>query len=200
MAAVPERAGAVLAGSALAVVGVSVVLFAGLGGVLGDDDAPADTPVAAPGDEEPATDEDVASPTPQDAEAEPTPSESAEDEPDPEPDPEPSEEPSTEPSTEPFEPTIDPSTVSVQVLDGDGVEGRAETEAVAERLREAGYNVVVVNDASRTYEETTVFWTAGFETQGREMAQLFGFPEAAPKVDNLSDQVQVHLVVGADQA
>ena len=200
MAAVPERAGAVLAGSALAVVGVSVVIFAGLGGVLGDGDAPADTPVAAPGDEEPATGEDVASPTPEDADAEPTPSESAEDEPAPEPDPEPSEEPSPEPSAEPFEPTIDPSTVSVQVLDADGVEGRAETEAVAERLREAGYNVVVINDASRTYEATTVFWTPGFETQGREMAQLFGFPEAAPKVDNLSDQVQIHLVVGADQA
>jgi len=194
VAAVPERAGAVLAGSALAVVGVSVVLFSGLGGVLGDDDGSAEPDVAA----SPAVPDDE-QPTPQETGGEPEPS--AEPSEEPEPDPEPSAEPTDEPEPEPspFEPTIDPATVSVQVLDGDGVEGRAETEAVAERLSAAGYNVVVINDASRTYEDTTVFWTAGFEVQGQEMAQLLGFPEAAPKLENLSDQVQVHLVVGADQ-
>jgi len=194
VAAVPQRAGVVLAGSALAVVGISVVLFAGLGGVLGGDDAPSDPDVAASpedgSEDTPAAEAEDDAPAPEETGGEATP----DDEPEPEP------EPSDDPSPTPFEPTIDPATVTVQVLDGDGAEGRAETEAVAGRLSEAGYNVVVINDAARTYEQTTVFWTDGFEEQGREMAQLFGFPEVTQKLENLSDTVQVHLVVGADQA
>lgn len=92
-----------------------------------------------------------------------------------------------------------PDSVTVQVLDGYQEDGGSAAASVASALRETGYRVVAENPSLR-YEVTTVLWTAGFEDQARQVAADLGGAEVRPKPDNLSDQVQVHVVVGADRA
>lgn len=132
---------------------------------------------------------------------EPSPSPSPEDEPEPspQPDPEPSPEPDERAPPEDRDPrAFPPSSVSVQVLDGARADGGAAARAVAEELRGQGYNVVAVNRAIQ-YEVTTVLWTPGFEAQARQVAADLGVTEVRQQPGNLSDQVQVHVVVGADR-
>lgn len=92
-----------------------------------------------------------------------------------------------------------PDSVTVQVLDGYQADGGSAAASVASELRETGYRVVAENPSLR-YEVTTVLWTAGFEAQAHQVAADLGGAEVRPKPDNLSDQVQVHVVVGADRA
>ena len=133
----------------------------------------------------------------------------------PEPDPVPLEEPTEEPAPEdedapqpdgeddapaPDGPgRIDPADVSVQVLDGYQQDGGAAVDEVAARLGELGYRVVATNPALR-YEVTTVLWTDGFEAEGRQVAEDLGAAEVRQQPGNLSTQVAVHVVVGADRA
>lgn len=112
-------------------------------------------------------------------------------------DEEPAEEPPAEeePATEP---EIDPSTISVQVLDGYREDGGTAADAVFEQLQSAGYNIIARNPAI-AYEVTTVLWTEGFEAEGRQVAQEIGAAEVRQQPGNLSNEVNVHVVVGADR-
>lgn len=92
-----------------------------------------------------------------------------------------------------------PDSVTVQVLDGYQADDGSAAASVASALREIGYRVVAENPSLR-YEVTTVLWTAGFEAQAHQVAADLGGAEVRQKPDNLSDQVQVHVVVGADRA
>lgn len=98
----------------------------------------------------------------------------------------------------PASPSLEPSSITLQVLDAVlDDDGRATSDLVR-RLREAGYNVVAQHTAVRQYEVTTVFHTPGFEQAARQVAATFGFQRVEVKPDNLSDTVQVHVIVGAD--
>lgn len=179
-----------LLGAAVGIVLGSVLLFFVLG-MLRDDGT---TPEIGAGPEPSASEEPTAQPTgtpttdgseapgEEPSEAAPTTAETA------------TEAPSFDP--------VDPASVSIQVLDavtgGDGSAARA----VADELREAGYDVVVVNRAGRGYDETTVFWSTDQEAGGRQVAAELGATraEATPDEVSLSDAVDVHVVVGTDRA
>ena len=103
-----------------------------------------------------------------------------------------------EPAEEPSPPAIDPSEISVQVLDGYREDGGAAADAVYEQLESAGYRIIARNPAI-AYEVTTVLWTAGYEEEGRQVAEEIGAPEAREQPGNLSTSVNVHVVVGADR-
>ena len=108
----------------------------------------------------------------------------------------PAEEPDDEPA--PSEPAIDPASISVQVLDGYRQDGGAAADAVYQQLESAGYNIIARNPAV-AYDVTTVLFTAGHEAEGRQVAQEIGASEVREQPGNLSTQVNVHVVVGADR-
>lgn len=194
-------------GVAALVIGVSAALFWTIG--QGGDDGL----VVADGPQDEAPDEDAGSedlgeaeppdePEPQEPD-EPAGSEEPEPE-EPDADPDGSEEPDEpeEPEGEPEEPAapdrIDPSTVSVQVLDGYQADGGAAAAAVADELAAAGYRIVARNPAIR-YDVTTVLWTAGSEAAARQVAGDIGAPEVRQQPGNLAESVMVHVVIGADR-
>jgi len=120
--------------------------------------------------------------------------------PSPTPTPTVAETPSAQPSaSETDDGRIDPSSVSIQVLDGVRDDDRAAARKVADKLTDAGYRVVVINPASSVYDVTTVLWTQGFEDQALQVQHEFSFAEAREKPSNLSSNVQLHVVVGRDQ-
>ena len=108
----------------------------------------------------------------------------------------------TQAATEAPAGNVTPGNVTIQVLDATGTGTRTAGNKVADRLREAGYNVIVVNGASKTYTDTTVFWSDGQSAAGRQIASEFGFPKsmATPDEVSLSNSVNVHVVVGTDQS
>ena len=116
----------------------------------------------------------------------------------------PTETPTTTPTgTEPATPlptgTIPAADVSVQVLDGVRSDDGARMAALVTRLEEAGYDVVNTATSIRDYPETTAFFTEGHEPDARQL-QAF-IPEITvvePKLENLSDTVDVHIVVGGN--
>lgn len=201
-----DRAGVVpqLLGAAVGIVVGSVVLFAVVGAVRDGGDEPTPEIAASPSD--PAPTDGESTPAATATEAAP----SASDEPAEEPAPTettseaPAEEPTEEATaSEPPPADVDPASVSIQVLDaigGDG--GSAAANAVADELREAGYDVVVVNRAGRSYDVTTVFWSEGQSDGGRQVAAALGTDQAEQTPDEvqLSNAVDVHVVVGADRA
>jgi len=88
--------------------------------------------------------------------------------------------------------------VSVQVLDGTASPTAAQS--LADKLGGLGYTVVAVEEASRAYEETTVFWSTDASRSAAEaLAERFGWV-AVPKPANLSADVALHVVAGADEA
>lgn len=193
-----------LLGAAVGIVLGSALLFAVVGMLR--DDGPVEPEVAA----EPSPSETLAAA--EDDESAPSPSPEApaddaasEDEASatPEPTPEATAEPSPEASEQPASTEeVDPGSVSIQVLDavgGDG--GSTAARAVAEELRDAGFDVVVVNRAGRSYEETTVFWSSGQAAGGQQVAAAIGAARAeeTPAEVQLSNSVDVHVVVGADR-
>lgn len=105
-----------------------------------------------------------------------------------------------EPPTEGGATSIPPGEISIQVLDAVRLDGSTAADEIADQLEADGYDVVVVNDASKVYDVTTVFYTAGFEASARQIAAAYGFAKVEQKPDNLSDTVRVHLVVGRDRA
>lgn len=172
------------AGGALVLIVLSTVIFGALGG-----DEPADA-VAAP------------TPSPTAVVTEPTgtqPPSSTE--------PASTEQPSA-PATEPSAPAtdasepptddLDPSAITIQVLDGVLTDNGQAVDDVATQLEELGYDVVATNRARQPYDRTTVFYTAGNEAQARKVADAIGASVVQEQPGNLSNSVQVHLVVGAD--
>lgn len=191
-----DRTGVVpqLLGAAVGIVLGTALLFALLGMLR--DDTPEPEVVADATPTTAATEDPTAPASPEPTASEPAPLATATAEPSPSDEPEPEPEPTDEPAT------VDPSTVSVQVLDAIGEDGGTAAQAVADELREAGYDVVVVNRAGREYDVTTVFWSSGQEVGGQQVAAAIGAGRAEPTPDEvqLSDSVDVHVVVGADRA
>ena len=92
-----------------------------------------------------------------------------------------------------------PSEISLQVLDGVGTDGGNAASQMAQRLRDGGFNVVAQNPAV-AYQTTTVLWTSGNEDKARQVAAEIGAGDVRPQPGNLSESVDVHVVVGADRA
>jgi hypothetical protein len=101
----------------------------------------------------------------------------------------------------PRDPTDEPETdlltkgISVQVLNGSG--DAAADDVMADRLARLGYSVVAVSPAVRAYPLTTVFWIGSGEEAARLLAERFDW-RAEPAPGNLSQTVDLHVVVGAD--
>lgn len=88
--------------------------------------------------------------------------------------------------------------VSVQVLNATDVSDAGD--AMAQRLEDLGFEIVVVTNASTRYTETTVFWSRDDTREvAVRLAAKFGWV-ALPKPDNLSGEVSIHVVVGDDEA
>lgn len=95
-------------------------------------------------------------------------------------------------------PDIDPAEVSLQILDAAGDDG-SRAEAAAATLRDDGHPIAARNQAVRGYESSTLFYTDGHEAEARAIAAAhpqFGVVEEKPA--NLSESVDVHVIVGAD--
>lgn len=107
-----------------------------------------------------------------------------------------SEPPATE--TEEPSPRFSPSEISIQVLDA-AADGGGRAEAAASQLRADGYDVVAVNRAVREYTTSTLMYSPGHEAEARQLARAYPeFTTVEPKPDNLSDSVDVHVVIGSD--
>ena len=88
--------------------------------------------------------------------------------------------------------------ITVQVLNGTG-DARA-AQALADKLTGLGYTVIAVEESSRLYEETTVFWSAEATRDAAvALSDRFGWVSDA-KPANLSEDVSFHVVVGADES
>lgn len=107
----------------------------------------------------------------------------------------------TEPEPSPPATGPRPQDVTVQLLNGAG-----DTNAVAgvrSLLTEAGFRIAASNPG-RAYDVTTVFYTVGFEAEGRLVASVLATEAVFPMTDlpperRLSAGVMVHVVVGADR-
>ena len=95
---------------------------------------------------------------------------------------------------------IPPGEISLQVLDAVLIDGNTAAQEIADELEADGYDVVVVNKASKVYDVTTVFFTPGFEDSARQIAAAYGFTRVEEKPSNLSSTVRVHLVIGRDRS
>ncbi len=96
-----------------------------------------------------------------------------------------------------------PADVTVQLLNGIGADGSAGVARVRTTLSDAGFRISASNPG-RPYDVTTVFYTAGFEAQGRLVASTLGVSQVFVMTDlpperRLSSSVMVHVVVGADR-
>ncbi|MGH2736543.1 MAG: LytR C-terminal domain-containing protein [Actinomycetota bacterium] len=88
--------------------------------------------------------------------------------------------------------------MTVQVLNGTADAGA--DDAMADRLAGLGFDVIAVEGSSINYQTTTVLWSYAESAQAAErLAQRFGW-RVAPKPDNLSTSVALHVVVGDDAA
>ncbi len=174
---------------------VGAALLFGLIGLVSDGGSPVveDTPLAQ--DTTEATDPTTAPPTtggePTDAATTPEDATTA-----------PTTSPATPTETEPAggdSPPVPPGEVDLQVLDAVSASS-SNHEAVMACLRDAGYETLISNRASREYQETTVFWTPGGDNEAiaRHVASVIGATVVEAKPDNLSDTVNAHVVVGVD--
>ncbi|HEV3472033.1 MAG TPA: LytR C-terminal domain-containing protein, partial [Actinomycetota bacterium] len=83
-------------------------------------------------------------------------------------------------------------------LKRDGADRRRRSHA--DRLSELGYEVVAIEGSSKQYPATTVFWSHPRAQDAAEaLAERFGWL-AQPKPANLSATVDIHVVVGSDEA
>lgn len=153
------------------------------------DSPPATSPTGDPATSPPATGSEPAAPSPTGTgDSSPSPTQTATDD------------ATSEEEPPPSSGGIPPSEISIQVLDAVLVDGDTAAEELADHLETDGYDVVVVNQASKVYDETTVFYTPGFEDSARQVAGQYGITRVEEKPDNLSDTVRVHLVVGRDRS
>lgn len=99
--------------------------------------------------------------------------------------------------TEPDESKLITEGISIQVLNGTA--DPAAADAMAERLTELGFTVVAVEESSERYPQTTVFWsTDASQDAATALAESAGWVAEA-KPGNLSPEVSLHVVVGADE-
>jgi hypothetical protein len=88
--------------------------------------------------------------------------------------------------------------VNVQVLNG--TSNRDAARRMARKLIALGFRVESVEESSEEYRDTTVFWSyPRARSAGEALAERFDW-EAGEKPSNLSAEVTIHVVVGADEA
>ncbi len=92
---------------------------------------------------------------------------------------------------------IDPGEISIQVLDAIK-DGGDRAQEIADEMESDGYRVVAFNPSSIVYDETTVFYTEGYEDEANQVADDYGWDEIVFN-DILSEDVNVHVVVGLDE-
>ena len=186
----PSSATRVLA-TAVGFVVIVAALFAGVGAWQNRDLTAAPRPAAPAPEPEPEADPD---PVPdQDEDADPDPSD-GDDAPDDVGDPD---------DAAPAPPTtgVRPEDVTVQLLNGSGVEGA--TGPVRTVLTDAGFRITAASQA-RPRDVTTIYYTVDFEAQGRLVASVLATDQVFPMTDlpperRLSSTVMVHVIVGADR-
>ena len=93
-----------------------------------------------------------------------------------------------------------PQDVTIQLLNGSGVAGA--TDPFRSRLDEANFRIVATNNA-RPRDETTIYYTLGFEAAGRLVASVVGTDNVFSMADlpdgrRLTSSVMVHVIVGAE--
>lgn len=87
--------------------------------------------------------------------------------------------------------------MNVQVLNGTG--DTSADDAVAARLADLGFRIEAIDDSSKAYSRTTVFWSYPEAQKAAEaLASRMGWI-AQPKPENLSATVALHVVVGEDE-
>ena len=88
--------------------------------------------------------------------------------------------------------------VTVQVLNGTGgIEGAAE--AMADRLARLGYGIFAIQTGLTT-DQTVVYWTGAEDrAAGEALARRYGWL-TGPAPPDLSDEVDLHVVVSAADA
>lgn len=87
--------------------------------------------------------------------------------------------------------------ITVQVLNGTGA--TTADDRMADRLSSLGYEVVAIDGSSKQYGRTTVFWSfPAAREAAQRLAERFGWL-AQPKPSNLSNTVDLHVVVGGDE-
>lgn len=210
-------------GGAVAVVAASALVFWGIGALGGGPTVPSvsDGDVAAPDDAGPDDEVEPAPDGPDADEADDPPADEADEDATDDPGDAPNDEPGDaadddaddaadaegsgdddapqdEPSDDPDADAVDPASVSIQVLDGLKSDGGAAADAVAAELADGGYRVIARNQAL-DYEVTTVLFNAGNEAAARRIARDLGGADVREQPGNLSTQVDVHVVVGADR-
>lgn len=86
--------------------------------------------------------------------------------------------------------------LAAQILNGSG---NPQSLAAAQRkLQDAGYEIVTTGNASRSYENTTVFFQEGHKAQADELASLAGASVTEPAPGNLDKNIPLALILGAD--
>lgn len=92
---------------------------------------------------------------------------------------------------------LDPSQVSVQVLNGTNVSGlAAET---ADLLEQAGYDIRTIDDAPTSYDVTTIHYVPKRKADAEALAQAF-FPTAVLEIAEDDLKVDVTVNIGEDYA
>ena len=87
--------------------------------------------------------------------------------------------------------------MNVQVLNGTG--DTLADDALADRLAALGFRIEAIDDSSKAYSQTTVFWSyAEAQKAAEALAERMGWL-AQPKPENLSASVALHVVVGEDE-
>lgn len=118
------------------------------------------------------------------------------------PSPSPIASPATSPTSSPDpspEPSPSPTPVvrgRLQVLNGADQSGLAQQ--AADELKAAGFEIVAVERAARSYEKSTVFFQPGQEAMAREAAAVVGAEVIQPAPPNLNPSIPVTVVVGND--
>ncbi len=89
-----------------------------------------------------------------------------------------------------------PDETSIQVLDGVG--DPALTERVVGVLQDLGYDIAAVNPSARPYRQTTVFHSKGHRADALALTSRDPRFGQVGTNDSLSQQVDLHVVVGTD--
>lgn len=89
-----------------------------------------------------------------------------------------------------------PVLATVQVLNGSGDPDLLDR--VVAVLEELGYEVVATGRASRRYEETTVFWSAGHQDDARDLREADPRFIAVEPNERLDRTINLHVVIGDD--
>lgn len=111
------------------------------------------------------------------------------------PEPEETETPKSEKDKE-DKPELVTDGILVQVLNG--TEDESLDDSWADKLEGLGFEIGAVNPYHST-SETVVYWSTDEAREAAEaLAERFGWP-AEPKLEELSDQVSVHVYLGKDE-